>query len=112
MTALLDDLGTWQELGVITPELGNFTTFPFPATSGFNTFRIIWEGDVNNAQTFCFLRAYYIRGGSTVYEGKWQKLYPKMGEEMISLNFAPEFQLQQLERYFEVEKWANKTVLI
>lgn len=107
MVALLDDLGTWQELGVIVPQLGQFTPFPLAASSGFNTFRVIWEGDVNNAQTFCYLRAFYIRGGSTVFESQWRRLYPKTGEEIITIPFAPEFQLQQLERFLEIEKWAK-----
>ncbi len=107
MVALLDDLGTWQELGVVIPQLGQFTSFGLAATSGFNTFRVIWEGFTPDVQTFCFLRSYFIRGGSIVTEGKWQKLYPKIGEEILFLEFSPEFQLQQLERYFEVEKWAK-----
>jgi hypothetical protein len=104
MTALLDDLGTWIELGTVSV-ITDWLTFPVAATQGYSSFRLTWQGDfARRINSRYYLRSLYIKGGSNVVDSQWQRIYPSADPQIIALPFSPEFYGQQLERFIEVRK--------
>ncbi len=103
MTALLDDLGIWQQLGTITPN-SNWQTFPVQASSIGNTFRLAWGGDMSDVKSFVYLRSVFQLTGQQVVSSRWKRAYPKSEREVIELPLSLEFALQNLGQYFQVIK--------
>lgn len=105
MTFLLNSLGTWNVLGTVTPNYGEWIFFPLPATQGFNTFRITFFGEwYSSSWNWIYIRDVYQTLGNKVVGKRWHKFYPKQEQEIASFYLMAEFGFQNLQRAFEVTK--------
>jgi hypothetical protein len=104
MVALLDELGTWNNLGTIFPD-GNWQNFPLEATQGLSVFRITWGGDLSDIKSRVQLRAIYNRSGFSEPDSRWFRLFPKQGSEILFLNLPDELKTQNVIRGFQAVKW-------
>lgn len=105
MVALLDDLGTWEQLGTITPIVGEWIRFPKMSEHGYTTFRISY--DVPDGLVYSHLRLRSVWGSYLKLATSSQqiRLYPKKESEIIQIPQTNEFNQQNLRRWFEVFKF-------
>jgi hypothetical protein len=104
MVALLDDLGIWNDLGMILPD-GEWQNFPKEAKQGLSVFRLVWSGDLSDVRSRVQLRAIYNRSGFSVPGSKWFRLFPKQGSEIVFFDFPDELKTQKVIRGFQALKW-------
>lgn len=74
----------WRDIGTLTLDL-TWQIFSIPTTS--NLFRASYIGNLQNINTFAYLRQYYSIGEV----GKAIRLYPKPEQEIIELSIPDEF---------------------
>lgn len=102
MTALVDDLGVWVQLGTINNSF-NWVSFPVSSSTGNSTYRVSFICDnFPKIKTICYLRAVYQTLGSKIVDQKWIKLYPKPEKEIVEIPLSPLFQKQNLTRSIEI----------
>jgi hypothetical protein len=104
MTALVDDLGLWVQLGEIVPSW-DWITFPVSTSTTNSIFRLTTlTDDFNAIKTFNYIRVVYLSSGTNFPDNRWQRFYPKEGSEIIDLNTNPLFLFSNVSRLIEVRK--------
>jgi hypothetical protein len=102
MTALVDDLGIWVQLGTVNNGF-DWHSFPVSSSTGNSTYRIGFQcANFPKIKTICYLRAVYQTAGSKIVDQKWVKLYPKIEKEIVEVPLSPLFQKQNLTRSIEI----------
>lgn len=104
MTALVDDLGVWIQLGQVQPNW-NWSTFPVSTSTKNSIFRLTTTStDYNKILTFVYLRVVYQSTTNNLPSGKWQRFYPKKEQEIIDLNSLPILSASSVNRFIQVRK--------
>lgn len=103
MTALIDDLGIWVQLGSVNPNW-NWQQFPVSSSTSNSIFRVKTLGNIEEIKTFCYLRVIYLNSGTNNPDGKWIRIFPKNEQEIIDLNTSPLFTFSNISRVIEVRK--------
>lgn len=104
MTALVDDLGIWIQLGTIQPNW-DFLSFPVLTSTGNNLFRLTTLGDFSKINTFLYFRVVYLtNSGVENVEGKWLRFYPNEQPQIIKLNSDELLLSGNLTRAIQVRK--------
>ena len=104
MTALVDDLGLWVQLGEIQPSW-DWQNFPVSTSTSNSIFRLTTlTNNFNAIKTFNYIRVIYLSSGTNFPDSRWQRFYPKQGSEIIDLNTNPLFLFSNVSRFIEVRK--------
>ncbi|NCO74174.1 MAG: hypothetical protein GW856_02785 [Cyanobacteria bacterium] len=103
MTALIDDLGVWVQLGTIQP---SWDWIPFPVSFSTNNsiFRIKFIGDFSKITTFLYLRVTYSNTGINNFNYKWTRIYPNEAPTIIDLPINQIFLTNELSKIIEIRK--------
>lgn len=104
MTALIDDLGIWVQLGVLNNSF-EWQIFPVASSTGNTTYRVSFDcanKEFFKIKTICYLRAVYQSQGSKVVDQKWIKLYPKLEKEIVEIPLNAILSQQLLLRSIEI----------
>lgn len=104
MTALIDDLGVWIQLGTLQNSF-DWQIFPVASSTGNTTYRINFNCPSNNwykIKSICYLRAVYQQQGSKVVDQKWIRIYPKQEKEIVEIPLTVVLQKQLLLRQIEI----------
>lgn len=103
MTALIDDLGIWVQLGTIQP-FWDWIDFPVFFSTNTNVFRFTFLGDFSKINTFLYLRVIYFNSGTQNIGGKWIRLYPNQQSQIIELPINSMFLVNNFSKSIQVRK--------
>lgn len=103
MTALVDDLGVWVQLGTLTPRW-DWESFPVSSSTANSIFRVSTIGNFSQINTFIYVRVVYQNSGTNNPDSRWVKFYPKNEKEIIDLNTNPLFTFSNVSRIIQVRK--------
>ena len=104
MSALVDDLGIWVQLGIVQPDW-NWQAFPVSSSTSNSIFRLTTLGeDLEQIKTFIYSRVLYLNSGTNIPDSQWKRFYPKQGSEIINLDTNPLFLYSNISRLIEVRK--------
>ena len=103
MTALVDDLGVWVQLGTVQPDW-DWLSFPILTSTGNNIFRLSTIGNMNKIVTFFYIRVVYRNSGSSSVDGKWLRFYPNLDQQIVEFNTNQIFTFSNITREIQVRK--------
>lgn len=103
MTALVDDLGVWVQLGSV--QVGwDWLSFPILTSTGNNIFRLSTIGNIDKINTFFYIRVVYRNSGSSSVDSKWLRFYPNIDKQILELNTNQLFTFNNITREIQVRK--------
>lgn len=101
----IDSFGAWDDLGEVVPIHEQWVQLPRFSNSSNSLTRLIFGGDVENAQSFAYLRCIYVADGIRLV-APWVRIYPKLDNEYI--NYPIPTSLvgieNQIDRFVEIQK--------
>lgn len=103
MTALVDDLGVWIQLGTVQPNW-DWLSFPILTSTGNNIFRLSTIGNIEKINTFFYIRVVYRNSGSSSVDGKWLRFYPNLEQQIVEFNTNQIFTFSNITREIQVRK--------
>lgn len=100
MAISIDELGIWGSLGVVVPQLNDFTPFPSFSNSQTEIFRLTAS---SNCPSFVKLWLKQTIGGIDLTQ--WRAFYPRPNQPIIvSIPYPETFQDRGLSRQISVKK--------
>lgn len=105
MPTITDDIGVWNDLGLVTPNRSNWVKFPITATGANATFRVSCLcSDWNKINSFAWLRARYQTSNSNQVSQSI-RIYPHLDSQLIEFPIPQDLQDRSIYfRDFEVKK--------
>lgn len=105
---VIDDFGTWENIGQVNPVGDDWQPFPFFPTKETSALKLFFYGDfkaLRDWRVSCWLRALYFSGNQYFFDHKWLRLYPKGEPEIITYDFPADLIVDPLPtRQFEVKR--------
>lgn len=84
---VIDDFGTWEDLGIIPEIVDDWQFFPLFPSKETSAFRVYFQGNIELLQKWrvsCWIRGAYFSGAQYFFDQKWLRLYPKSEPEIIT----------------------------
>lgn len=105
MVALIDDLGTWFQLGEVSPNFNTFTEYPILSNTINNTYRVtILSSDYLAIFSIIYIRWFIRLGNQKIVPTRWTKIFPNVEQQIINLPNKQDLLLQSTEIGYEIIK--------
>ena len=110
---IVDDFGTWDVIGTVTPVYEQWLEYPDYTEALSATTRLIFNGNIEDARSYAYVRVRYEISLDSVY-GEWVRVHPKTQKELIIYPHPVEFGALKINprRYWQVQKrhWERKSI--
>ena len=81
-TQIVDDFGSWEELGVVQPVFEDWLTFPDFTRSPSELIRLQFIFDEFDSNSYGYIRCKYELDNTYAF-GRWLRFYPKLQPELM-----------------------------
>lgn len=107
-TMIIDQFGTWENLGSISPVADDWQTFPLFANHPTGTLKLYFNGNselLRDWKISGWIRAMYFSGSKYFFDQRWLRIYPKDEPEILHYPYPPDLIKDPLpSRQFQVKR--------
>ena len=105
---VVDQMGIWEDLGILDPLADDWQFFPLFPQKENSTFKIFYIGDIEKIKAWrvgSYIRASYFSGSQYFFDRHWLRLYPKHEPEIITYHYPQDLIKENLpQRQFQAKR--------